>query len=228
MLILAGGDYATYEKLAPVLSFIGKPKYLGSSITSGTTAKLIGHLMVFNGLIGVSSALVVHSESLNNGVFGGEDQIAFLEFLNQGAGGTKQWDIALSNGVKREAWNIGFPVKYAVVDAIYAIQMCIENQIAWLGIQPIINAALAFSFLIHKVDRDLATHAIAREMIAERALSLDQFIMQHSAPPGESKLALAKCIESLPEDILESVALNICAADFENASNSTESQPAKN
>lgn len=214
MLILAGGNYEIYEKLVPVLSLIGKPKYFGSSITAGTEVKLIGHLMVFNGLIGICSAAAVHTESLNKGVLGSADQVTFIEFLNQGAGGTKQWEIALSNGLKRDTWNVGFPIKYAVADAIYAVQMCIDYKVSWLSIQPIVNAALAFSYLLQRVDTDLATHAICREMIAERALSLDQFIIQHSARSGESKIALDKCIESLPENIRENVALNISAADF--------------
>ena len=216
MLILAGGDYVMYEKLAPVLSYIGRPKYFGSGITSGTEAKLMGHLMVFNGLIGICSAAAIYSTSFNNGIVGGEAQVAFLEFLNQGAGGTRQWEVALSSGLRDDIWHTGFPIKYAIIDAIYAIQMCMEYKVSWLVIQPIVNVALAFSYLMHKVDSNLATHAVVREMIGEHALLLNQFIMQYSAPVGKAKIALAKCIESLPENMREVVALNIYAKDFSN------------
>jgi hypothetical protein len=54
-------------------------------------------------------------------------------------------------------------------------------------------------------------------MLSERALGLDQFLMQHSAPQGESKIALDKCIESLPERIQDKVKLEITVAEFERA-----------
>ena len=215
MLILASGDLDLYEELSPSLSFIGKPQYFGNSLTAASEVKLIGHLMVFNGLIGISSAAAAHTECLNDKQLGGDKQGVFFDYLNSGAGGTKQWDSNLSNGIKKDVWNKGFFMRHAVVDAIYLIQLLIEHGVSWLAIESVINIALAFSYVINKIDPDLATHAIAREMIARRAPALDKFLIEHSGPRADSKTSLKKCIESLPENIRRTVALNITAADFE-------------
>lgn len=215
MLILASGDLALYNQLVSALSLIGKPKHFGLSIAAGSEVKLIGQLMVFNGLIGICSGAAVHTSCLNDGQLGGQNQGDFFDFLNTGAGSTRQWDVALSLGIKKEIWNMGFFIRHAVVDAIYAAQICIDSGISWFGIQSIINTALAFSYLINHIDRGLATHAIVREMLATKAASLDQFLIKHAGPYGEAGISLAKCIQSLPEDILKTVALNVTAADFE-------------
>jgi len=225
MLILASGDLETYKKLTAALSLIGKPRYFGSSITAGAEVKLMGHLMVFNGLVGICSAAAVHAESLNNGQLGGQAQVDFFDYLNQGAGGTKQWDVILSFGIKKDIWDMPFFIRHAVVDAIYAAQMCMDYKVSWLTIQPIINTALAFSYVVNKINPDLATHAIVREMLSKRALELDNFIIQYSRAPGKAKEAIEKCIESLPVDVRATVALNITAADFSKAlSTLTKSQ----
>ncbi len=215
MLILASGDFAIYEKLAPALSLIGKPKFFGDSITAGAEVKLMGHLMVFNGLVGICSAAAVHTDSLNQGKLGGEEQVAFFDYLNQGAGGTKQWDVILSFGIKKDIWDTPFFMRHAVVDAIYAAQMCIDYGVSLLAIEPIINTALAFSYVINKISPRLATHAILREMISDHAKNLDQFLIQHSAPRGDTTAAISKCIESLPLDIRNTIAAKITTADFE-------------
>jgi 3-hydroxyisobutyrate dehydrogenase len=216
MLILASGDKALYEKLEPSLTSIGKPKYFGDSITAGAEVKLIGHLMVFNGLIGICSAAATHTECLNDGQLGGEKQTSFFDFLNNGSGGTKQWDFNLRAGINENIWDKGFYMRHAVVDAIYLVQLLIDNGISWLAIESALNTALAFSYVINHVDPDLATLAIVREMINKKAPQLDKFFSEHSGPRNDSKACLAKCIQSLPENIRKTVALDIIAADFDN------------
>ena len=99
-LILAGGDRALYDRLAPGLMFLGTPRYFGSRVAAGAEVKFIGHLLVFNGLMAISSAAAVHSECFQEGQLGGEDQTSFFDFLNAGAGGTRQWDVVLKFAVK--------------------------------------------------------------------------------------------------------------------------------
>lgn len=215
MLILAGGDQELYQLLEPSLSFIGKPQYFGNKVTAGTEVKLIGHLMVFNGLIGVCSAVATHSECMNNGQLGGSNQAQFFDFLNQGAGGTKQWETTVSVGIRENIWNKGFFMRHATVDAIYLTQFLIDLGISWLAIESILNVVLAFSYVLNTVDQGLPTFALVKEMIAKKAPSLDQFMLEHSGPRGDTKTCLAKCIDSLPENIRKTVALNVTAADFE-------------
>ena len=215
MLILASGDKNLYERLEPSLAYIGKPQYFGNSITAGAEVKLIGHLMVFNGLIGICSAAATYTDCLNNGQLGGAKQGEFFDFLNNGSGGTKQWDTNLSLGIKNDNWDKGFYMRHAVVDALYLIQMLIDHGISWLAIESTINTALAFSYVINMVDQGLATRAIVREMIAKNAPAFDKFLIEHSGLRGDSKTSLTKCIESLPETIRKTVALNISIADFE-------------
>ena len=61
MLILASGNESLYDRLEPTLQVIGNPKYFGNSITAGAEVKLIGQLMVFNGLMEISSAAALKS-----------------------------------------------------------------------------------------------------------------------------------------------------------------------
>ncbi len=217
LLILASGDKALYEQLSPALSLLGTPRHFSAAITAAAEVKFMGHLMGFNGLVGICSAAAIHTESLNAGQLGGEIQADFFDFLNAGAGGTRQWEVILSSGIRKNIWHAPFLIKYGVVDAIYAAQMCIDRRISRLAIEPIINLALAFSYVIKKVDPDLATQAIVKEIIATQANSLDQFLIKHSGPGDDSQAALENCVRSLPENVRRTVALNIRAADFEEA-----------
>lgn len=217
MLILASGDRALCDALFPSLSIIGKPKNFGSGITAGAEVKFIGHLMVFNGLMGISSAAALHTACLNNNQLGGAAQSDFFDFLNQGAGSTKQWDIILSNGIRNDIWNAPFFIKYAVVDAIYAAQLCMDQGISALCVEAILNVALAFSYVLNHVDAGLATHAIAREFVKERAAALDQFVQKHAWTRGDLKSALSHCVDSLPVTIRKTVKLDVTFADFTNA-----------
>ena len=99
MLILASGSESIYSRLEPTLQTIGNPKYFGSSVTAGAEVKLMGQLMVFNGLVGICSAAALKSECFQEEL-SGSDQAEFFDFLNGGAGGTRQWDVAISKGVR--------------------------------------------------------------------------------------------------------------------------------
>jgi 3-hydroxyisobutyrate dehydrogenase len=206
MLILAGGPKKLFDELEPALKQLGTPRYFGSSARAGAEVKLIGHLMVFNGQIGVSSAVATHAECFRDGKIGGAEQTALFDFLNEGAGGTKQWAIVAKNGVDGGRWDQGFKIRHAVVDAIYLCELLRERQVSNFAQQSILRLSLAFSYLLTR-DCELVTHALMRELVSARAKELDAFIDSHPATiPG--------VIDSLPAAIKPTVALSVAPRDF--------------
>jgi 3-hydroxyisobutyrate dehydrogenase-like beta-hydroxyacid dehydrogenase len=215
MLILASGDQELYTRLEPTLKVLGRPKYYGESVSAGAETKLIGQHLVFNGCTGICTGAALYAECFANGVMGGPQQAEYFDFLNGGAGGTRQWDVALSKGVKDDDWSTGFSVQHAVVDAIYAAKLAQEKGLPRLSIQPMINITLAFSFLLQRYPgRPMATHAIAREMLASAARELDTFMNDHGAFAPDVNACLANCIASLPPAVQQTVLLDVSVDDF--------------
>ena len=213
MLILASGSQEVYTRLAPMLETIGNPKFFGTSVTAGAEVKLIGQLMVFNGLIGISSAAALKSECFQE-VLSGTEQADFFDFLNGGAGGTRQWDVALSKGVRDDTWNQGFMIQHAVVDAIYAADLCRSRGLPALATIPMAAIALAFAYVLTKYEgTPLSTHAIVREMTKEQAADLDNFINDrlHYNDLGAS---IQNAIDVLPGQVKASVLLDIGEENF--------------
>lgn len=215
MLILASGDTALFHHLQPALSRLGTPRYFGVSPIAGAEVKLIGQLMVFNSLLGLCSAVAVHAECFNNGIIGGEAQAGFFDFLNTGAGGSRQWDVAVGSGIKHDLWDTGFSLRYAVVDALYAADLCMERGVSYCTAEAIVNVALGFSYVINRVGEGLASHSLLRELIASKSAEFDQFILKHSGPRGNMRQCVSNCLKSLPESIQTSAALDMKLSDFE-------------
>lgn len=213
MLILASGSKSTYSRLEPTLQTIGNPKYFGSSITAGAEVKLMGQLMVFNGLVGICSAAALKSECFREELSGSE-QSNFFNFLNGGAGGTRQWDVALSKGVRDNTWDQGFMIHHAVVDAIYAAKLCRERGMPALSVIPMVAVALAFAYLLDKYPgAPLATHAIVREMIQENAAGIDNFTARQISYT-DIDASIQNSIAALPQRIKDSVMLDINTKNF--------------
>lgn len=213
MLILASGNRSLYERLEPMLKVIGNPRYFGPSVTAGAEVKLMGQLMVFNGLTGISSAAALKSECFEEDL-SGQSQAEFFDFLNGGAGGTRQWDVALSKGVRDNTWDQGFMIQHAVVDAIYAAKLCQQRGLPAFSIVPMIAIAQCFAFLLHKYPQSsLATHAIVREMIKANAAELDAFINQNISY-SDIDAGIKHCIDALPERVKASVLLEINSDSF--------------
>jgi 3-hydroxyisobutyrate dehydrogenase-like beta-hydroxyacid dehydrogenase len=216
MLILASGNRSVYERLEPTLQLLGRPRYFGESVAAGAETKLIGQHLVFNGCTGICTGAALYAECFANGAMGGPEQTEYFDFLNGGAGGTRQWDVALSKGVKDDDWGTGFSVKHAVVDAIYAAKLAQERGLPRLSTQPMINITLAFSYLIQKYpDRTVATHAIAREMVASASKELDAFMNEHGAFGPDIETCIAKGIASLPQMVQQTVLLDVSIEDFQ-------------
>jgi 3-hydroxyisobutyrate dehydrogenase-like beta-hydroxyacid dehydrogenase len=215
MLILASGDPSLYERLEPILKVLGRPRYFGASVSAGAETKLIGQHLVFNGCTGICTGAALYAQCFADGVMGGQQQAAYFDFLNGGAGGTRQWDVALSKGVKDDDWSTGFSVRHAVVDAIYAAKLAQEKGLPRLSIQPMINITLAFAFLLHKYpQRAVATHAIAREMLSSAALELDSFMGDHGALMSDVSACIASCIDALPTAVQQTVLLDVSVQNF--------------
>jgi 3-hydroxyisobutyrate dehydrogenase-like beta-hydroxyacid dehydrogenase len=215
MLILASGDPAAYERLEPTLLVLGRPRYFGESVSAAAETKLIGQHLVFNGCNGICTGAALYSECFANGVMGGSEQGEYFDFLNGGAGGTRQWEVALGRGVKEDDWGTGFGIRHAAVDAIYAAKLALEKGLPRLSIQPMVNVALAFAFLLRKYpDSPLATHAIAREMLAGAAGDLDAFMNDHGALAPDVGTCIANSIDALPPEVQETVLLNVSVGDF--------------
>ena len=208
MLILASGSENVYARLAPMLETIGKPKFFSTSVTAGAEVKLIGQLMVFNGLIGICSAAALKSECFEEAL-SGQEQAGFFDFLNGGAGGTRQWDVALSKGVRDDTWNQGFMIQHAVVDAIYAADLCRSRGLPALTTIPMAAIALAFAYVLTKYEgTPLSTHAIVREMMREQAEALDSFINDR-LHYNDVAASIQNAIDVLPEQVKASVLLDI-------------------
>ena len=78
-----------------------------------------------------------------------------------------------------------------------------------------INITLAFSYILDRYpERSLATHAIAQEMIAKGAGDLDAFMATHGAFAPDIDTCLARCIDSLPPSVRQTVRLDVAGADF--------------
>jgi len=215
MLILASGDEALYQRVQPLLQKLGHPRYFGSSPSAGSVTKLIGHCLVFNGLVGIATGTAVHSEYFNGHQLGGDAQADFLTFLNGGAGGTRQWDVGMRKGVKESIWDAGFSIHHAVVDAIYLAKLTQKLGLPRFAVQSIINTALAFSYVLDRYPGQVvATHAIVREMLHEIAGDLDLFMEKHGALGKDLTDNLNACIASLPKQVCDSVLLTPRVVDF--------------
>jgi 3-hydroxyisobutyrate dehydrogenase-like beta-hydroxyacid dehydrogenase len=215
MLILASGEQALYNRLEPTIKVLGRPKYYGASVAAGAETKLIGQHLVFNGCTGICTGAALYAECFANGTMGGAQQTEYFDFLNGGAGGTRQWDVALSKGVKDDDWGTGFNIKHAVVDAIYAAKLAQEKGLPRLSIQPMINITLAFSYLLQQYPQQtIATHAIAREMLASAARDLDAFMSDNGAYAADVNDCLAKGIASLPPAVQQTVLLDVTVDNF--------------
>jgi 3-hydroxyisobutyrate dehydrogenase-like beta-hydroxyacid dehydrogenase len=213
MLILASGDHDVYTTLQPALNQIGNPKYFGPKVTAGAEVKLIGQLMVFNGLTGICSAAALKSECFQEPLSGSE-QAEFFDFLNAGAGGTRQWDVALSKGVRHNVWDQGFMLQHAAVDAIYAAHLCLEHGLSAVAVMPMLCTALSFAFVLNKYQgAPLATHSVVRELTSENATQIDSFIQEHIdfSSPEQSLYA---AIHALPARIQDSVLLDVDQSTF--------------
>jgi 3-hydroxyisobutyrate dehydrogenase len=163
--------------------------------------------------VGICSAAALKSECFREEL-SGSAQAEFFDFLNGGAGGTRQWDVAISKGVRDNIWDQGFMIHHAVVDAIYAAKLCRERGLPAMAVIPMASIALTFAYLLSKYEgAPLATHAIVREMIQANSSGLDDFLNRHLSY-SDVDASINNCIAVLPGRVQDSVMLDIDKTDF--------------
>lgn len=203
MLILACGNKELYHRLENFLQTIGKPKYFGEKPEAGAGIKLIGHVLVYHGLLGVSLAVALHQQLLGTAELG-QEQVDTFDFLNQGAGGSKQWEVAVRPGVLENHWGQGFLLAHAAIDIIYTIQMILEYKLPETLCLPLIEVSLLFAYLLNKYPHEeLATQSLTRLIATTPKIVIDHYLQKHITP--DIQKALEHCIFQLPERLRQSL-----------------------
>jgi 3-hydroxyisobutyrate dehydrogenase-like beta-hydroxyacid dehydrogenase len=208
MLILAGGDEALFQRVRPFLEKLGRPRYFGPDPTSGTETKLIGHYLVFHGLLGVCSGAALQCETLP-----ALDPVEYFDFLNQGAGHTRQWEISLRRGLADGHWETGFYCRHAAIDALYAIQLGLDRGLNMVGLLPMYQVAILFALAARRAEEaggELGTQAIFRHLygeLGEIALLTLENVLDLRDPEG----TLLRVQDLLPESIRPKALLEVPA-----------------
>ncbi len=207
MLILASGDNALYTRVEPLLQQMGHPKYLGEAVDLGACVKLIGHVLVFHGLLGVSLAVSLqqHIAADSPMTLSTTD---FFDFLNKGAGGTNQWEFAVKSGVALGNWSRGFLIKHAIIDALYTIQLMQQRRLPKTVILPLMEIALLLAWVLRQnPDQGLATQAVTQLMANHTSEEIDQFLKDNLSLDLNS--CFQRCLSILPQDSQRSLMLQV-------------------
>ncbi len=208
MLILGSGDEILFEKVRPMLMKIGNPKYFGKAVERAAEVKLMGHIMLFNNLVGISSAIALHTKILERNT-PEADQVELFNFLNDGAGGSRQWELTLRKVLEHNDWSEGFLLKYAVVDILYAIQLMLSKDMPAFSIFPLLELSLVFSSILATEKDEFSMQYILSAMLKpEVSVKINQFIQENLSYQDVNQ-SFHNCINSLPEDIKQSVMPNI-------------------
>jgi 3-hydroxyisobutyrate dehydrogenase-like beta-hydroxyacid dehydrogenase len=208
MLILASGDKVIYEKTKPMLEKIGVPQYFNEEIAYAAAVKLIGHVMVFHGLLGISLAAVLHKK-ITNLPHLESSQAPFFDFLNNGAGGTRQWEVALKHSLLTDDWQSGFSTQYALIDLLYTIKLLQDKQTPLMLTLPLLEIALLFIYLLrHSAEKNPATQSIAPLIADTSPKEIDNFLKKYLSLDIEA--CLQQCIDLLPPELKKILLLEVC------------------
>lgn len=206
MLILASGDEKLYQRLKPMLEQIGVPEYFGADITRGAAVKLIGHVMLFHNLLGLSLAV-----NLQKNIWGyntlNAQQVPFFDFLTQGAGGSRQWDLVVRQGLEDNHWDKGFLVHHALIDVFYAIDLLLAQGLPRTLILPLLEVALLFSYALKKDSGIKATQSIAHFISAESKETIDALVEKYLS--FDVKKSLQNCISTLTPELQRAIMLEV-------------------
>ena len=206
MLILACGDPGLYERVRPVLEFLGKPRFFGEFPTAGAETKLIGHYLVFHGLLGICSGAVLQHAAQPEAA-----SVEFFDFLNQGAGHTRQWELALRRGLADGNWDTGFYCRHGAVDALYAIQLGLDNGLMMTSLLPMFEIALLFALAVQSSvgqQAEFATQAIYQHLMGAHGQTANQ-LLADLVDLRNPRKSLENVLSVLPPPIRQTVALEI-------------------
>ncbi len=211
MLILASGQRSLFDYLEPMLSTIGKPRFCGEGVADGAKVKLIGHYMVFNGLSAIASAVALQAACFENGSIG-EHQLDFFKFLNGGAGGTKQFDVALMKGLTGD-WSTGFKMDHAAPDCLYAAQLGFKSGLPAYSLVPLLNTAVTFGHVMKCLPHErYATQALVNYLVGDPAKGLNAYFTHVSHLEtiiNDFPKALDRAAQSLPRVVRDTVMLDV-------------------
>ena len=213
MLLLASGDKDLYDEYLPVFKLLGVPRFFGNDDGRGAEVKLQGQMMVFGGLLGISSATAASFAVSQGSVAKSEAVADFMDFLNGGAGSTKQWDVAVSRGVRHGDWSEGFQLHHAVIDAIYAAEMAQELELSSVARNQLLLVAASFSYILKVQNDRIATQALVKELA--NSAGLDSFLEPLWSSMANFPKALELVIRSLPEKLQKRVLLNVSTDSFQ-------------
>lgn len=207
MLILASGNETVYTRLLPMLERIGQPKYFGAAVEQAAAVKLIGHVMVFHGLLGLSLAIALQKQVFNLPALE-QQQVEFFDFLNKGAGGTHQWEFSVRPGLSDNQWSRGFLIRHAVIDAIYTAQLLYEQKLPITLILPLLEVILLFSYILNHYSKpDLTTQAVTHLLATTPQTTLDDYLRQHLS--FDFTTCMNSCIATLPKALQNSLMLTV-------------------
>ncbi|HVV67646.1 MAG TPA: NAD(P)-binding domain-containing protein [Gammaproteobacteria bacterium] len=207
MLILCSGDNNLYMRLEPMLQLMGKPNYFGAEVDLGAAVKLMGHVMVFHALLGVSLAVTLHKHVVDSPELG-SSQLAMFDFLNNGAGGCRQWEFPVRHGIAENDWQHGFLLQHAVIDVLYAARLLQQKQLPDLLILPLLQTALLFSYLLNaNPGKELATQAITQLLATSPKASIDNYLSKYLSLNVDD--SFNHCVTSLPEAIQRTLMLDV-------------------
>lgn len=210
MLILASGNPSLYQRVLPMLEAMGQPKYFGTNPADSAAVKLIGHVLVFHGLLGISLAV-----GLQRVLFSADqsksDPVAFFDVLNQGAGGTKQWDFPIRYALDQQAWGQGFLLHHAIIDALYTADLLRSKKLPKTLILPLLEIVLGFIYCLNQYPNEtLATQVLARVLGTATDTQLDAFIQQHLTLDMDQ--CFANCVAALPPSLRASLLIDVVFA----------------
>lgn len=212
MLILTSGKRKLYDWLFPILNLLGKVCYFGPKIEYAAQIKLLGHTMVFNNLLGITTASALHQEifsiPLNHPKV---DQ--FFELMNQGAGGSKQWPLALRKGVAKNDWQEGFRIEHALIDLLYVLQMMYQLKMPQTCQIPLYITALTFCYLEQHIGPGYATHAMVKTLLKEHKTKLDNWLQTHFIFKINQDYS-KQLIKLLQDNLQNAMKLDITIQDF--------------
>ncbi|KAL2342573.1 hypothetical protein Fmac_003858 [Flemingia macrophylla] len=123
--IFAGGEESTVENLKPLLSLLGKVKYMGGS-GKGQFAKLANQVTIASTMVGLVEGMVyAHKAGLDVGLY--------LDAISTGAAGSRSLDSYGKRILKRDL-EPGFYVNHFVKDLGICLKECQNMGIALPGL----------------------------------------------------------------------------------------------
>lgn len=220
MLILYGGPQQLFGQLSgPFLSKIGTvpERPFGENPEDGAKVKMQGQIGVFGSLSAICGSVAMDTMAFREGQLGGKAQADFFDFLNNGAGGMRQWVVAVSLGVREDVWTgKGFLNPHAAVDAAYAAQCAAEFDLSRRQvIDPLCGTVVALGHVMKQHGMETATHCLVRELYGDRARELDRAVDASGYLKATDAGSAIKCaVDSLPEQVRKTVMLDISADNF--------------